>query len=100
RLRYLRERWAARLGALSNVVINSSSNPEMVCAIGNVGIRGIDIVKLQSHLWAKKRIYTISIIHPEFQGLRVTPNVYTTIDEIDAFADEMEKVATRGLPVA
>ena len=98
RLRYLRERWAKRLSALPNVVMNSSSNPEMVCAIGNVGIRGIDTAKLQSHLWTKKRIYTISIIHPEFQGLRVTPNVYTTIDEIDAFADEMERVAKNGLP--
>lgn len=36
--------------------------------------------------------------HDEFRGLRVTPNVYTTLQEIDAFAEEMERVAAAGLP--
>jgi hypothetical protein len=33
------------------------------------------------------------IVHDEFQGVRVTPNLYTTLDEVDMFADAME-----GLP--
>ena len=32
------------------------------------------------------------------QGIRVTPNVYTMLSEIDAFAEAMEDVVTRGLP--
>ena len=40
----------------------------------------------------------MAIVHAEFQGLRVTPNVYTTLEEIDVFADEMEQVAAKGLP--
>jgi hypothetical protein len=38
------------------------------------------------------------ILHDEFQGLRITPNVYTTLDEVDAFAEEMERVIEKGLP--
>jgi len=38
------------------------------------------------------------IVHEEFQGLRVTPNVYSTLGEIDAFSDEMERVIAKGLP--
>jgi selenocysteine lyase/cysteine desulfurase len=72
----------------------------MGCAIGNVGIRGVDTGKLQGHLWAKRRIFTVAIVTPEYSGLRVTPNVYTTVGEVDAFADEMERVATKGLPAA
>jgi isopenicillin-N epimerase len=98
RLRYLRDRWMRRLAADPRFVINTSFDPQMGCAIGNVGIRTVDTAKLQSHLWSKKRIYTISIITPEYSGLRVTPNVYTTVDEIDAFAAEMEQVASKGLP--
>ncbi len=98
RLRYLRDRWMKRLSANPNIVINTSFDSEMGCAIGNVGIRGLDTGKLQAHLWNKKRIFTVAIINPEYQGLRVTPNVYTTVDEIDAFADEMEQVASKGLP--
>ena len=98
RLRYLRDRYMKRLSANPNLVINTSFNPEMGCAIGNVGIRGLDTGELQAHLWNKKRIFTVAIINPEYQGLRVTPNVYTTVDEIDAFADAMEQVASKGLP--
>lgn len=98
RLRYLRDRWMKRLAADARFVIHTSFDPAMGCAIGNVGIRGVDTAKLQGHLWAKKRIFTVAIINEEYQGLRVTPNVYTTLDEIDAFAAEMEQVAAKGLP--
>jgi selenocysteine lyase/cysteine desulfurase len=30
--------------------------------------------------------------------LRVTPNIYTTLREIDTFAEAMERVIERGLP--
>jgi selenocysteine lyase/cysteine desulfurase len=98
RLRYLRDRWMKRLAANPKFAINTSFSPEMGCAIGNVGIRGVDTPKLQAHLWAKRRIFTVPIVHAEYQGLRITPNVYTTLEEIDAFADEMEQVAAKGLP--
>jgi len=42
-------------------------------------------------------IVTTPLIHPEFNGLRVTPNVYTTLDEIDLFADRMEQAIRRGV---
>ena len=38
------------------------------------------------------------IKHDEFQGLRITPNVYTTLEEIDRFADAIEQVLAKGLP--
>ena len=38
------------------------------------------------------------IIHEEFQGLRITPNVYTTLGELDRFCDQMELIARKGLP--
>ena len=41
---------------------------------------------------------TPPIVHPEFNGLRVTPNVYTTLPEIDLFCDKVEDVLRKGLP--
>ena len=70
----------------------------MSCAIGNVGHRGVDTAKLGQHLWDKRRIIVVPILHDEYQGLRVTPNVYTTLDEMDVFAEEMERVIAKGLP--
>jgi selenocysteine lyase/cysteine desulfurase len=98
RLRHLRDRWMKRLAGQKGVKIHTSFDPQMSCAIGNVGLEGVDAAKLAQRLWTKRRIIVAPILHEEFNGLRVTPNVYTTPQEIDAFADEMEHVIAKGLP--
>ena len=98
RLRYLRDRWMRRLAAQPRVKIHTSFDPAMSCAIGNVQIEGVDTQKLGKHLFDTRRIIVVPIQHEEFEGLRVTPCVYTTTDEVDLFAEAMEQVIARGLP--
>jgi len=98
RLRQLRDRWAKRLLASSDRVrMLTPIGPNESGAIGVVAVEGMDIGKLQGWLLAKHHIVTTPLIHPEFNGLRVTPNVYTTLDEIDLFADRMEQAIRRGV---
>jgi isopenicillin-N epimerase len=97
RFRYLRKRWANRLRELPGVKILNSEDPEQSCAIGFISVDGFDAPKLSAYLWSKYRIWTVAIVTPgEYQGLRITPNVYTTLEEIDTFADVMEKVIRKG----
>jgi selenocysteine lyase/cysteine desulfurase len=97
RFRYLRKRWSNRLRELPSVKILNSEDPEQSCAIGFVSVDGFDAPKLATYLWEKHRIWTVAIVTPgEYQGLRITPNVYTTLEEIDTFADVMEKIIRRG----
>jgi selenocysteine lyase/cysteine desulfurase len=99
RLRVLRDRWARRLSAADpRVKILTPLNDTDSCGIGFIHVDGIDTAKLQSHLWEKHRIMTVAIVHKEFEGLRVTPNVYTTLDEVDAFSGRMERILKEGLP--
>jgi isopenicillin-N epimerase len=98
RLRYLRDRWMRRLEGQKGVRLHTSFDPAMSCAIGNVGLEGLHPERLVKHLWDRRRIIVTPIVHEEFQGLRVTPNVYTTLGEVDAFAEEMERLSARGLP--
>ncbi len=100
RLCYLRDRWATRLKALPRVQLHTSLEPGMSGAIGTVGIEGIPAPKIVEHLWAKWRIIVTAIVHDEYQGVRVTPNIYTTLDEVDMFAAAMERLARSGLPTA
>jgi selenocysteine lyase/cysteine desulfurase len=58
----------------------------------------VDTAKLAQYLWERRRIIVVAILRDEFQGLRVTPNLYTTTAEIDLFAEEMERVMATGLP--
>jgi isopenicillin-N epimerase len=98
RLRYLRDRWAKRLMKHGRVRLHTSLDPRFSCGIGMVQIEGVDSVKLGDHLWNRHRILATPIKHPEFEGLRITPSVYTTLQEIDAFCEVMEQVAEKGLP--
>jgi selenocysteine lyase/cysteine desulfurase len=36
-------------------------------------------------------------VHAEFSGIRVTPNVYTTLDEIDRFSELVLKAMRTGI---
>lgn len=98
RLRHLRNRWAKRLLAASDRFrIPTPLDGTDAGAIALVQIEGIDSGKLSQWLLDKHRVVTVAIKHPEFEGIRVTPNVYTTLDEVDRFADLMERAARHGI---
>lgn len=98
RLRYLRDRWMRRLEGQPGVVLHTSFDPEMSCGLANVGITGINPGDLSAHLWNTQKIIVTPIGHEACPGIRVTPNVYTTLDEIDRFAEAMEDVIQHGIP--
>jgi hypothetical protein len=37
-------------------------------------------------------------IASQFQGIRITPNLYTTLSKLDRFCEQMELIARKGLP--
>ena len=98
RLRYLRDRWAKRLLEESDrVAILTPLDSNWGGAIGLVSVDGIDTKALPGWLRRNYGIVTVPILHPEFQGLRVTPNVYTTVDEVDQFAEAMLAAIETGI---
>lgn len=101
RLRYLRDRWAKRLLAASDRVwIPTQLDTPYSGAIALVGVNGLDTAKLQGWLLDKHRIQTVAIVNAEFSGLRITPNVFTTLDDVDLFGDKVLEAIKRGLPSA
>jgi selenocysteine lyase/cysteine desulfurase len=100
RLRYLKERWVRRLEGQKGVRVLTPSDPAQSCGLALLHLEGIDPGKLSSYLFSERRIITTPIVHPEFQGIRVTPSVYTTLPEIDIFCDAIEGVLKKGLPTA
>jgi len=98
RLRFLRDRWAKRLNQHERVRLHTSLKPEFSCGLANVEITDIDPGALTTHLWEKHKIIVTPINHAQFKGIRVTPNVYTTLEEIDRFCEAMEEVIKKGLP--
>lgn len=99
RLRWLRDRWAKSLLAASDRVrvLTPLDDPKRAGAIGFFAVEGIDPAKLGAWLLAKHRIVTTPIVFPEFSGIRVTPNVYTTREEIDTFVETVTTAIRTGV---
>jgi selenocysteine lyase/cysteine desulfurase len=98
RLHYLKLRWAERLMQHDRVYLRMNLDPTESVGLGTVGIEGVDPGALRDHLWNRHRIHCVAIGRSDIAALRITPNVYTTIQEIDFFADAMEDVIRNGLP--
>ncbi len=98
RLRYLRDRWAKALLAESpRVKVLTELGPDKAGAICMFGVEGIDPGKLGNWLLANYKIVNTPIVHPEFSGIRITPSIYTTIDELDTFVGAVRKAIKVGV---
>jgi isopenicillin-N epimerase len=98
RLRFLRDRWAKALLAESpRVKVLTELGPDKAGAICMFGVEGLDPVQLGGWLMANYRIVNTPIVHPEFSGIRITPSIYTTVDEIDTFTDAVRVAMRKGI---
>ena len=100
RMIHLRDRWARALMAHDRVRMHTSLRPGFAVGLANFGIDGIDPGALVAHLFDRHRILATPIKHAAVEGIRVTPNVYTTPAEIDVFVAAVERVIRDGLPAA
>jgi isopenicillin-N epimerase len=91
RLRYLRDRWAQRLAENPKVKILHSPDPAMSAGIGFLSFLDNDPGKIHDALFSKYDIVTARMAHEEYDGLRITPHIYSTVGDIDIFADAVGK---------
>jgi selenocysteine lyase/cysteine desulfurase len=96
RLRYLTLRWANKLKTNPRIVLHTGL--DQVYGVACVGIKDIPAPKIYDFLWGKYRIITATINRPEYNGVRVTPNIYTPLEEIDVFVAAMEDLLKNGPP--
>jgi selenocysteine lyase/cysteine desulfurase len=87
RLHYLKNYWMEKVKDVPKVKINTSLHPKYGCAIGNVGIDGKKAGELDAFLLDKYKIHVVGIEWENIHGIRVTPNVYTTIKQLDLLVE-------------
>lgn len=92
RLRYLQHYWTDKVRNIPRISINTPKDRS--CAIANVGIEGMDPSNLARILLEEYRVFTVAINDAGVAGCRVTPNIYTSIEELDEFVIALNKIAT------
>lgn len=87
RLHYLKNYWMEKVKTVPGIKFNTSLHPKWGCAIGNINIEGRKPQELDSFLLDKYRVHTVAITWENINGIRVTPNVYTTIKDLDVLIE-------------
>ena len=106
RLRYLTLRWANALKAYPRIkILTDLSEPPQAWGVAAVNLEGIDVRDLAKFLMDKYRIIVVPLVGGappnqvfDYQALRVSPNIYTTLEEIDTFVTGMEDAMKNGVP--
>ena len=105
RLRYLTLRWANALKGRPRIkILSELGEPAQCWGVAAVNIEGIDVRQLARSLMDKYRIVVVPLVGGappnsvfDYQALRVSPNVYTTLEEIDTFVEAMEDALKGGV---
>lgn len=74
------------------MLVNTPADPARVCGIANVGIRGMKPADMADTLFKKYKIYTAQINGSGVYGCRITPNVYTSTEELDVLINALTEM--------
>lgn len=95
RLRFLKDYWVDQVKDLPKVSFNQPRSKNLSCAISSLSIEGKKPEEISSELFSQYKIHTVAINWENIHGVRVTPNVYTSLKDLDKLAAAVRKIATR-----
>jgi selenocysteine lyase/cysteine desulfurase len=95
RIRYLKNYWASKVQQIPKVKLHTSLNPKYSCAICGVSIDGMKPGEVDSALFEKYKIHTVGIVWENISCVRVTPHVYTSVNDLDKLVKAIEEIASK-----
>ena len=94
RLKFLQMRWASELKDNKNIILNTPLGEGQSYGIANVGVKNLHPSELADKLFDDHNIFTVPIDDDRgIRGVRVSPNLYSTIEDIDKFIEAMLRIA-------
>ncbi|MEM6697289.1 MAG: aminotransferase class V-fold PLP-dependent enzyme [Bacteroidota bacterium] len=93
RLHYLKNYWMERIADLDVYHSYTSLKPEFACAIALLGTKKKTVRELSDHLFRNYKIHTTTINWEAVNGVRITPNVYTTTKDLDRLVRALREFA-------
>ncbi len=85
RLRSLKNYWIEKLQVLNKVKIQTPLNEKFSCGLAIFSIQDKKPEEVADYLFAKHKIFTVAINWENINGVRITPHLYTTEDDLDRF---------------
>ena len=95
RIRYLKNYWAEKVKDIPNVKLHTSLKHDYSCAICGVSINGMTPAELDNEFFNKYKIHTVGIVWENVSCVRVTPHVYTTLQDLDTLVKAITETAAK-----
>ncbi len=95
RIRYLKNYWAEKARTIPKVKIHTSFKPEYACAICGVSVDGMTPAQLDQALFNTYKIHTVGIVWENISCVRITPHVYTRLQDLDKLVFALEEIAKK-----
>ena len=97
RLRFLRRRWMDAVADLPNVRFYTANDDRQAGALATMSVEGMGANELTDVLQARYAIHVRPrFVEGEWEGIRVTPNVFSTLEEVDTFSRAVREIAAGG----
>ena len=93
RMRYLQRYWSDKLRTIENVIVNTPEDLNRSCGIGNIGLSNMSPSQMSNVLFEKYQIFTVAIDYANVKGCRISPNIFTTTNELDQFISAVKEMA-------
>jgi len=92
RLRFLKDYWVDQVKDLPHISFNQPKSPHLSCAIASLVVAGKKPEDVAGELFSKYKIHTVAINWENIHGVRVTPNVYTSLKDLDKLANAVRNI--------
>lgn len=99
RLHFLKEYWASKVVKLPKIKFYTSLKSSHSCAIAAIGVEGWDALQIDNYLFEKYKIHCTVVIHKGMNAVRITPNVYTSLQDLDHLVRAFTEISGMDAPV-
>ena len=98
RLRFLKDYWLQKVAGQPHMNLYTSLKPTQSCAIATIGFEGWQAQDIERTLFDKYKIHTVSMVHEKVNGIRITPNVYTSTQELNLLVKGLKEISAMEAP--
>lgn len=92
RLRYIQNYWTDKAREMDHLVLFTPKERHRSCGIATVGIKGMEPADMATTLLETYKIFTVAINGSGVHGCRISPNVFTSTEELDVFVSALKSM--------
>ena len=94
RLKYLKAYWTEKVRDLPRLQVHTPWDLQRSSALALISIDGYTPDELVKALYDEHRIFTVARKNPAVTGVRITPHLFTRLEELDKLVDALTSMTT------